>query len=348
MAWQRFVKSLLILVALTVSLAASAVAQYNILSARYGTERNNIDVTQRLRELARQNRTFRMGNSTFGVDPDPGVVKTLRIFAQGPRGEQRVFEYREGSTVDGSQFDSWGGGNWGDNNWNGGWGWGGNNNGSWGNNGGDSGQWQILGARYGTERNNIDVTQRLKELASRDQRFRMGNSTFGQDPDPGHIKELRIYARGYNGDTRTFTYREGSWVDGAQFTGWGGGNWGGGGWNGGWGGHGGNHNGGWNNGNNNGGWNNGNNNGNWNNGNNGNYGRLEIVSARYGYGSQTRNVTSQVRSLIDDGRINTRVGNDNLGGDPAPGQRKQLYVSYRVNGRTQSATVNEGDTLRIP
>jgi hypothetical protein len=62
-----------------------------------------------------------MGNSTFGVDPDPGHVKVLRIYARGPRGEERMFEYREGSTVDGSLFRGWGRGDWGRGGWNGPW-----------------------------------------------------------------------------------------------------------------------------------------------------------------------------------------------------------------------------------
>src|SRR5438874_4228 len=62
-----------------------------------------------------------MGNSTFGVDPDPGQVKALRIYARGPDGRERMFEYREGSTVDGSQFSSWGSGDWGNERWSGRW-----------------------------------------------------------------------------------------------------------------------------------------------------------------------------------------------------------------------------------
>src|SRR5439155_1309207 len=83
--------------------------------------RHFVDVTPRLKELAREDRTFRMGNSTFGVDPDHGVVKTLRIYARGPRGEIRMFEYVEGSVVDGSQFTGWGRGEWGNTEWHGDW-----------------------------------------------------------------------------------------------------------------------------------------------------------------------------------------------------------------------------------
>ena len=95
--------------------------QYVILSAQYGTPRSHVDVTNRLKEVARQDRTFRMGNSTFGTDPDPGQVKTLRIYARGPNGQERMFEYREGSTVDGAQFRSWSSGEWGNGGWNGRW-----------------------------------------------------------------------------------------------------------------------------------------------------------------------------------------------------------------------------------
>ncbi|PTT78490.1 hypothetical protein DBR42_23440, partial [Pelomonas sp. HMWF004] len=40
-----------------------------ILQARYGTERSHVDVTDRLRDLARQDRRFRLTNDLFGVDP---------------------------------------------------------------------------------------------------------------------------------------------------------------------------------------------------------------------------------------------------------------------------------------
>ncbi len=144
-----------------------------------------------------------------------------------PMASERMFEYREGSTVDGAQFRSWGRGDWGNGGWSGNWEGGGNN--------GDSGQFVILSAQYGTARRHVDVTNRLKELARRDRVFRMGNSTFGVDPDPGEVKVLRIYAREPNGGERMFEYVEGGTVDGSQFRSWGGGEWGGGGgWSGNW------------------------------------------------------------------------------------------------------------------
>ena len=210
------------------SAAAAAAQQYVILHAEYGTERRHVDVTDRLRQLARSDRTFRMGNSTFGVDPDHGHLKTLRIYARGPEG-QRMFEYQEGSTVDGAQFQGWGRGDWGNTAWQGGW----NGGGGAAGPGGDSGQYVILHAEYGTERRHVDVTDRLRQLARSDRTFRMGNSTFGVDPDHGRLKTLRIYTRGPGGE-RMFEFQEGSTVDGAQFQGWGRGDWGNTAWQGGW------------------------------------------------------------------------------------------------------------------
>jgi len=95
--------------------------QFVILGAQYGTAGRHVDVTNRLKDLARQDRVFRMGNSTFGVDPDPGHVKVLRIFTRTPNGQERFFEYREGSVIDGALFRGWGSGNWEEGRWSGAW-----------------------------------------------------------------------------------------------------------------------------------------------------------------------------------------------------------------------------------
>ena len=112
---------LLTLAFLPATLVAQDEGAYLILNAQYGTAEHHVDVTARLKDLARQDRLFRMGNSTFGIDPDHGRIKFLRIYARGPDGRERMFEYREGSTVDGSQFRGWGSGDWGNGDWNGGW-----------------------------------------------------------------------------------------------------------------------------------------------------------------------------------------------------------------------------------
>ena len=96
--------------------------EFVILQARYGTENGDVDVTARLRELARQDRRLRLTNDLFGgVDPDPGRQKTLRIFARDRQGQERQFDFRERDWIDGAQFIGWGGGNWGEPGWNGGW-----------------------------------------------------------------------------------------------------------------------------------------------------------------------------------------------------------------------------------
>lgn len=118
----RLILPLLVAIAfLPATLTAQDEGAYVILNAQYGTSEHHVDVTARLRDLARQDRLFRMGNSTFGVDPDHGRIKFLRIYARGPDGQERMFEYREGGTVDGSQFRGWGRGDWGNDQWNGGW-----------------------------------------------------------------------------------------------------------------------------------------------------------------------------------------------------------------------------------
>jgi len=245
---QLVIVSLLAVTVLPGTLAAqyssSDAGQYVIVSAQYGTARNHVDVTNRLKDVARQDRTFRMGNSTFGVDPDHGRIKTLRIYARGPDGQERMFEYREGSTVDGAQFRSWSSGEWGNERWSGNWEGGGNvggddrdRNGDRYNGDryrGDAGQYVIVSAQYGTARSHVDVTNRLKDMARQDRTFRMGNSTFGVDPDHGRIKTLHIYARGPDGQERMFEYREGSTVDGAQFRSWSNGEWGNEPWSGRW------------------------------------------------------------------------------------------------------------------
>ncbi len=209
MRFQQTLKTALLLTACALTLSSVAVAQqYQILRADYGAGNQRVDVTQKLQQIAAANTQFRMGNSTFGVDPAPGQVKTLRIYARDPKGGNRTFEYREGSTVDGAQFTGWSGGNWGPGRPN------------------PSEQYQILRADYGAGNQRVDVTQKLQRIAASNQTFKMGNDTFGVDPAPGTVKTLRIFARSTRGVSRTFDYREGSLVDGALFTGWSGGHWG--------------------------------------------------------------------------------------------------------------------------
>lgn len=196
---------------------------YQILQALYGTARSNIDVTPRLRELARSDRGVRIGNDTFGADPDPGQRKTLRLYARGRDGQTRAFDYPEGGTVDGAQFVGWNRGNFGDNNFRGGW------HGATPQvqappqvptTGPSDGEYTILQAVYGTQRNNTDVTPRLRELASQGRGFRVTSAVMGVDPEPGEHKVLIIHAQRRDGQRSVFEYPENGVFDGSQFAGW--------------------------------------------------------------------------------------------------------------------------------
>ncbi|HZZ16185.1 MAG TPA: hypothetical protein VFE08_09515 [Candidatus Sulfotelmatobacter sp.] len=206
--------------------------QFVILNAQYGNEYRHVDVTRRLQDLARHGRQFQVEFNTIKADPAPGRAKMLRVYARGPNGQERVFDYPDGTMFDGTRFQGWERGDWGQEHWNGGW------NGHEGHgeehdadrreyrDDHDRGDFVIIAAQYGTERNHVDVTPRLRDLARNDVKFRMSNEVFGVDPDYGRRKVLRIYARGPNGRERMFEYPEGSWIDGSQFRGWGSGEWG--------------------------------------------------------------------------------------------------------------------------
>ena len=277
----------------------------------------------------------------------------------------------------------------------------------------DSGQYQILQAVYGTDQSFVDVTDRLRQLAARDDRFKLTNELFGTDPGPGQRKTLRIHARGPDGQTRVFDYTEFSWVDGDQFTGWRGGRWG----------HG-NHRPGYDNPGQaeilqatygadgyrvdvtqrvrqlvqynqryqvsnelfqsdpapgrrktlqihtrdaRGGYGGGQPHvlefaeGSWIDSaritganadgrpNDGGYGRVTVLRASYGDGYRRVDVTARLRSMVRDGRLEVKAGNDLAGTDPAYNVTKHLQVEYRLgNGQVQQATVKEGEWLRLP
>ena len=277
----------------------------------------------------------------------------------------------------------------------------------------DSGQYQILQAVYGTDQSFVDVTDRLRQLAARDDRFKLTNELFGTDPAPGQRKTLRIHARGPDGQTRVFDYTEFSWVDGDQFTGWRGGRWGQG-----------NHRPGYGNpgqaqilqatygadgyrvdvtqrvrqlAQSNqryqvsndlfqtdpapgrrktlqietretlGGYGGGQTHvlefaeGSWIDSgritgasadgrpHDGAYGRVTVLRASYGDGYRRVDVTTRLRSMVRDGRLEVKAGNDLAGTDPAYNVTKHLQVEYRLgNGQVQQATVKEGEWLRLP
>jgi hypothetical protein len=293
---------------LPVLAAAQDAGRYLILNAQYGNERNHVDVTNRLRDLARRDRPFRVSDESMAVDPDRGHAKLLRVFARGPNGREQMFEFRDGSVFDGAQFRSWGGGDWGDENWSGSW------NGRTVN---DAGQYLILTAQYGTEARHVDVSNQLRDLARQDRVFRLNYRTFGVDPAEGRSKTLRIFARDPNGQEQMFEYRDNSLIDGAIFTGWGGGQWGAGGWS-----------------------------GNWNGGGyRGDAGQFLILSAQYGTERRHVDVTSRLKELAR-ADVQFRMGNSTFGVDPDPGVVKVLRIFARgPNGRERMFEYREGSVV---
>jgi hypothetical protein len=299
-------------VTLLVLLLGAAVAQdagqYVILNAQYGSERSHVDVTNRLKDLARRDRPFRISDESMATDPDRGYAKMLRVFARGPNGQERFFDFPDGSVFDGAQFRSWNRGDWGDSNWSGGW------NGR--NNNGDAGNYLILSAQYGNEYHHVDVTSRLKEMARADVRFRLNYETFGVDPAEGQAKVLRIYAQGPDGQEQMFEYRDNSIIDGAQFRGWGSGQWGN-------------------------GWS-----GNWNPGaNRGDQGQFLILSAQYGSQRRHVDVTGRLKELArTDQRY--RIDFRTFGVDPDEGHAKVLRIFARgPNGRERMFEYRDGSII---
>lgn len=293
------------------SLMAQDAGEFLILNAQYGNQNNHVDVTVRLKDLARRDRPFRVNYDSMGVDPARGQAKMLRVFARGPNGQERFFDFPDGSVFEGAQFRSWGRGDWGDDSWKGDWN---------GRHDDDAGQFVILSAQYGNESRHVDVTNQLKDLARQDRVFRLDYRTFGVDPAEGRSKELRIFARGPNGQERVFEYRDNSLIDGSIFRGWGNGDWGRGGWS-----------------------------GVWNGGGDRDHdrdhgGMFVILSAQYG--SERRHV-DVTRQLKDMARANMQVRIDyRTFGDPDEGHAKELRIYARgPNGRERMFVYRDGSVI---
>jgi len=80
------------------------------------------------------------------------------------------------------------------------------------------------------------------------------------------------------------------------------------------------------------------------------YGRDELVvlQAFYGANSQTIDVTRRLRDMVRDRALLLRITNESLGSDPAPEQRKALFILYRYRGERRAAIVQEKSDLKIP
>ena len=286
--------------------STSAAAQYNqaavmpgpgwqVIKADWGSGNRWKDVTNRVRILLSGNGMVQVTNSNLGGDPAQGSVKVLRIQARNSRGQSRQFNFNENDSIDASQFYNYNGGIGG------------------GPGGGNGPGWQVMWADWGSGNRRMDVTNRVRAMLSGNGMVKVNNANLGGDPAVGADKVLRISARDMQGQTRQFSYKEGSNIDASQFY-----NYGGGGYPG---------------------------NPGYPGGGNGN---LQIVRAYYGLNNRTNDVTQLLRSRVQNGMLVIQVNNNNMGGDPAVGGDKVFTVIYRYQGREQTSTVKEGNTLRIP
>jgi hypothetical protein len=75
---------------------------------------------------------------------------------------------------------------------------------------------------------------------------------------------------------------------------------------------------------------------------------LRVLSASWGSGSQTWNVTTRVNGMVSGGRLSFKVNNTNLGGDPAQGRSKQLTMTWIYSGRQARRAWREGDYVNLP
>ena len=75
---------------------------------------------------------------------------------------------------------------------------------------------------------------------------------------------------------------------------------------------------------------------------------LRIVRAEYGFGNRMVDVSNRLNTLMQGGKLDFQVSNQTMGGDPFPGQKKELKLTYTYGDRTEQATVAEGNRLNLP
>src|SRR6516165_1131330 len=83
--------------------------------------------------------------------------------------------------------------------------------------------WQVIKAEWGSGNRWMDVTYQVRVLLSGNGMVRVNNANMGGDPAVGADKVLWIHARNNQGQSRQFTFTEGSSIDASQFYNYGGG-----------------------------------------------------------------------------------------------------------------------------
>jgi hypothetical protein len=176
---------------------------WQVVRADWGAGNRWMDVTNQVRVLLSGNGLVKVNNANMGGDPAKGADKILRIQARNYQGQSRTFTFKEGDSVDASQFYSYGGG-----------GGGGEGNAGPG--------WQVMYADWGAGNRRADVTARVRTMLSGNGQVKVNNANLGGDPAVGADKILRISARDARGQVREFSYKEGAFIDASQFYNYGG------------------------------------------------------------------------------------------------------------------------------
>ena len=167
--------------------STSTAAQYNqaavmpgpgwqVMKADWGSGNRWMDVTYQVRILLSGNGMVRVNNANLGGDPAVGADKVLRIQARNIQGQSRQFSFKEGSSIDASQFYNY-------------------NGGIGGGGGGNAPSWQVMWADWGSGNRRMDVTNRVRTMLSGNGMVRVNNANLGGDPAVGADKVLRISAR---------------------------------------------------------------------------------------------------------------------------------------------------------
>jgi hypothetical protein len=170
----------------------AAAQEFRVTHAEYGHDNRWADVTEMVRRAARGGRLdLVVGNQTFGMDPAPAEVKSLRIeyvFNGQPMREEvpentRLLLPRGGGGYGGPSaapvYPDGGGG-----------------------------QLRILSAQYGSNRRRVDVGRQVSAFVRGGElRMRINNDTMGGDPDKGADKQLRIDYE-FNGQRDSVTVGE--------------------------------------------------------------------------------------------------------------------------------------------
>jgi hypothetical protein len=194
--------------------AGSAIAQGGqLVSAEWGVQGRRVDVTARVRSLARNGvLNFQVTRFVLGVDPDPHRAKDLLIRVRRWDGQVEEFDYAERGVVN-LELDAEDGRQqpehkrWRDHD--------DDRNGDHDRDRDRDGdgdrrgpQLRILRAYYGAEGQFINVTDALQSRIDDGRIYiRVDNYSMGADPLPGHRKWLRILYS-YNGERRSVVVDE--------------------------------------------------------------------------------------------------------------------------------------------